>query len=236
MNDCSNAEIRDQLPDLLHDRLAVSMRDVVVAHVADCADCREELELLRGAHVVLVSETPRIDISRIVAALPKPPVADRMPGVTPLRTTVRTPARRMMRMDWRIAAAVTFLAVGGSSVALLNRAPTADRALADSGLAAPVVQTTAPIADVQRADTQVAANTVASSSAAVSQTNSSEESVADVQAAADVSPGGRFAGLTEEQMKALLGDIGELPAVPVTEPDPVAIQVVNSGSATTGGW
>ena len=55
MNDCTNAEIRDQLPDLLHDRLTVSVRDVVVAHVADCADCREELELLRGVRVAMLA-------------------------------------------------------------------------------------------------------------------------------------------------------------------------------------
>ena len=240
MNDCSNAEIRDQLPDLLHDRLAVSVRDVVVAHVADCVDCREELELLRGVHVMLVTQTPRVNVSQIVAALPKPAAVRSTP--------VQAPARRMMRMDWRIAAAVTFLAVGGSSVALLNRAPTVDRAFADSGLAVPATATPAAVADVAAAvtaapssapvvDSQVVASATAPSSATVgSQLDGASDAVADVQAAADVSPGGRLAGLTEEQLKALLGDIGELPAVPVTEPEPVTIQVVNSGSESTGGW
>jgi hypothetical protein len=211
MNDCSNAEIRDQLPDLLHDRLVVGMRDMVVAHVSDCVDCREELELLRGVQQVLVTETPRIDITQIVAALPRPSVA----------RPARTPARRMMRMDWRIAAAVTFLAVGGSSVALLNRAPATAGAFSDSGSV------------VASAATTVAA--VPSSSASNASSSASDETVADAQAAADVSPGGRFSGLTDAQLQALIGDIGDLPAVPVTEPDPVAIRVVNSAAAAPEG-
>src|SRR4029078_419075 len=47
MNDCLNAEMRDLLPDLLHDRLAADVRAAVTAHVSACIDCREELEVLR---------------------------------------------------------------------------------------------------------------------------------------------------------------------------------------------
>ena len=96
MNDCSNAEIRDQLPDLLHDRLTVSARAVVIAHVDGCADCRDELELLRGVRWALVARTPRVDIAYIVGALPKPPRAERPP-----------PSRQRRWADWRVAAAVT---------------------------------------------------------------------------------------------------------------------------------
>ena len=48
MSDCPNAEIRDLLPDLLHDRLDAPTRARVLAHVDGCADCRSELELLRS--------------------------------------------------------------------------------------------------------------------------------------------------------------------------------------------
>src|SRR5471032_794900 len=110
MTDCPNAEIRDRLPDLLHERLDESVRTAVMAHVADCADCREELELLRGVRSALLARTPRVNVSQIVAALPKPSAR-----------AVPAAARRARRIDWRIAATVTFLAVGGSSVAVLNR-------------------------------------------------------------------------------------------------------------------
>jgi hypothetical protein len=63
MNDCPNAEIRDRLPDLLHDRLDVSTRAAVMAHVDDCVDCRAELELLKGVRGVMVARTPRVDIN-----------------------------------------------------------------------------------------------------------------------------------------------------------------------------
>ena len=74
MNDCSNAEIRDRLPDLLHERLDASARATVAAHVADCADCREELELLRDVRAALAAQTPRDRHRRRRAArFPQPP-------------------------------------------------------------------------------------------------------------------------------------------------------------------
>src|SRR5215510_12742869 len=109
MNDCVNAEMRDRLPDLLNDRLAANEQAEVVAHLAACADCREELELLRAIRSMLSAPTLRVDVARVVSALPKPPS----------RATSR-PTRRTWA-DWRIAAAITVLAVGGSSVALINR-------------------------------------------------------------------------------------------------------------------
>ncbi len=72
MSDCSNAEIRDLLPDLMHDRLDAHTRARVIAHVDGCADCRSELELLRSLRGSLDRATPRVDVDRIVAALPTP--------------------------------------------------------------------------------------------------------------------------------------------------------------------
>src|SRR4051794_33062265 len=110
MNDCSNAEIRDQLPDLLHERLDLSARAVIVAHVEGCVDCRDELEWLRGVQRTLIARAPHVDLQYVLAALPKPPAR-----------TLKVQASRRRWTDWRIAAAVTFLVAGGSSVAVLNR-------------------------------------------------------------------------------------------------------------------
>ena len=38
MTDCPNAEMRDRLPDLLHERLETSVRAAVMAHVDQCDD------------------------------------------------------------------------------------------------------------------------------------------------------------------------------------------------------
>ena len=97
MTDCTNADIRDQLPDLLHGRLDDVARARVEAHVRTCVDCGQELALLqalRGA-----APAPRVDVERIVAALPAP-----------------RRGRRWSASAWQIAAAVVFLAVGSSTL------------------------------------------------------------------------------------------------------------------------
>ena len=40
MNDCQNAEIRDQLPDLLHDRLDATRRESRCRQRGVCLGCR----------------------------------------------------------------------------------------------------------------------------------------------------------------------------------------------------
>jgi hypothetical protein len=214
MNDCSNADIRDQLPDLLHDRLNVTARAAVVAHVDSCVDCRDELELLRGVRAALVTQAPRIDIAYVVGALPKPPAR-----------TIAAPLPRRHWADWRVAAAVTLLVAGGSSVALLNRAPNAPDT-AQSAIVTPALQQTSPAA-IASTSPSANSNSASSTPKAPNQTLAS----ADDQEA-DVGPDGRFAGLNDTQLKALLGEIDRLEAVPVTEPDPVMIKVnlANPGS------
>src|SRR3954468_8108873 len=97
MNDCTNADIRDQLPDLLHERLDASGRAEVLAHLSGCTDCRDELRLLGEVRSALESRVPRVDVNYVVQALPKPPA----------QRTLRLEPRRRVWSDWRIAAAVT---------------------------------------------------------------------------------------------------------------------------------
>src|SRR3954470_9738009 len=79
MNDCMNAEVRDALPDLMHGRLSDLDKVTMGAHVETCADCREELRLLQEIRAS-APIAPRIDVTRIVAALPvaMPTVADQL--------------------------------------------------------------------------------------------------------------------------------------------------------------
>lgn len=102
MTDCPNGDIRDLLPDLLHGRLGAAERAVVEAHLRECEDCRDELELLRSMRSAL-RRAPAVNVDRIVAEIP--------PYCAPVR---QRPARTWS--GWRIAAAVTLLAAGGSSV------------------------------------------------------------------------------------------------------------------------
>ena len=105
MRDCSNGEMRDRLPELMHNRLSGEALVVVRAHVADCADCRAELALLEQLRSA--ASAPRIDASRVVARLPR---------------YRAVPAwRRAMHSAQLRAAAAVILFVG--SYAVLNRRP-----------------------------------------------------------------------------------------------------------------
>jgi hypothetical protein len=222
MNDCPNAEIRDQLPDLLHDRLDVSMRAAVMAHIDECADCRSELELLRGVHGMLTAQTPRVDINYVVSALPK-----RAPQA------LRVVPRRRVWSDWRIAAAVTVLAIGSGSFAILRQSGVGPAS------AVPPVVTQTNLASVDSSnggalptsDTigRVADNTRGSNTAPNNST-----SAEDQPASAGLATTARLADLNERQLQALLDQIDQLQAVPITEPEPVTIRVGSQSSSPEG--
>jgi anti-sigma factor RsiW len=107
MIECSNGEIRDQLPDFIHGRLRASDREAVAAHVTICVACTREVALLRELRGAL-AVAPAVDLARIVAALPRPRAVGR--------------AAPRFRVEWRIAAAVAAVAVGVASLTL--RGPT----------------------------------------------------------------------------------------------------------------
>lgn len=102
MNDCPNGDMRDRLPELLHDRLPGATRRDVERHLTGCDDCRAELALLRQLRSAM-GAIPMMDTSVIVAALPAP----------------RARQRRMV--GWRAAAAIAAIAVGGTSAAIVRQ-------------------------------------------------------------------------------------------------------------------
>jgi anti-sigma factor RsiW len=111
MTDCSNVEIRDLLPELLHGALPPAVRARVEAHVATCTNCADELAVLRSARGVLsAGPVPVVDAASIVAALPRPVSARAVP-------TARQAPRRSSTF-FRLAAAISFISLGGISVAV----------------------------------------------------------------------------------------------------------------------
>lgn len=103
MRDCTNVEMRELLPELMHDRLPADAHARLSAHLATCAECQAELELLRRVRAAVPA--PRVDVAGIASRLP----AYRSRGVFghPLR--------------WAIAAGL--VAVAGGSALLMRRAP-----------------------------------------------------------------------------------------------------------------
>jgi hypothetical protein len=168
MTDCPNAEMRDRLPDLLHERLETTVRAAVLAHVDECDDCRAEMTLLREARIVLSPEMRAVDvvaISRVVIERTRQPAM-------PMR-------RRSPWMDWRIAASVALLLVSAGSVKLLvgsREAPSPVAAVADSPSASPNAARPEPVAaePVARSEPVTTASAELSAAAAVSDLSESE--------------------------------------------------------------
>jgi hypothetical protein len=135
MRDCQDADLREELPGFAVDRMTGADRGRVAAHIVDCAECAAEVEMLRIAHRVMTRDVPRVDVARIVAALPAPPHVVARPvlvraeagakgDVAAVRPTVGRPERIVRRQPmwtaWRVAAVVSTIAVGGLSVAVIR--------------------------------------------------------------------------------------------------------------------
>lgn len=69
MSDCANVEMREALPELLHGRLDAHHAARVREHVAGCAECSAELELLERVRRAYMA-APAVDTARIVQSLP----------------------------------------------------------------------------------------------------------------------------------------------------------------------
>jgi hypothetical protein len=261
MNDCGNAEMRDQLPDLLHGRLDESAYAVVTAHIETCVDCHEELELLRAVLSMAHARAPKIDIAAIVRALPTPgqvvivaetvSVSDVPVSHSPLiaesvtapvvaaeakamvdRKVVPIASRRRVWSDWRVAAAVTLLVAGGSSAVVLKRGPNVDH----TSVSAPVTRTAAVAkgaTDSAPSATNLSASSAAGAAVAVNASSATPATVADAddRANTDMGNGNRLGDLDEQQLQTLLNKIDNLPAVPLAEPEPVSLHLSSQSSS-----
>jgi anti-sigma factor RsiW len=190
MTDCANGEVRDLLPDLLHERLTPAERQRVQAHVDGCAECRAELALLRGLRAAM-HRVPAIDTGAVAATIP----------------AYRAPARRSWA-SWRAAAAVALIAVGGASVALVQRG---------SGAHSDSTSTAAPTA-------VAVADPVATSGAAG--TAGETRRVAAAPSHRELALASAAIGeLDERELSTLVKDIEQFDAVPSAE--------VENGTAAT---
>lgn len=119
MTDCLNVEMRDRLPDLANESLDPSARVLVLAHIEECTLCAAEVAILQSVRTVVREATPRVDVASIVSALPRPKTATAAePGIVPIHSA--RSARRRTWGSWQIAAAVTMLAGGIGSYAVLR--------------------------------------------------------------------------------------------------------------------
>jgi len=136
MTECRSPELQDLLPDYAAELLDEAQMARVAGHVASCAPCADDLQLLRVVQRLRPAvSTP--DVARIVAALPAPPrVVTPLHGEAVVRDistapSMRTPVERQRltapsvpRRRWtsdgapslRIAAVLGVLLAGAASV------------------------------------------------------------------------------------------------------------------------
>ena len=109
MRDCANAGVRDRLPELVHGLLEGPELVGVESHVAECPDCAAEAALIRRAAGVIALGVPRVDATRIAAALP-------------IAETIAQPPRTVWAgRPLRIAAALLLAVVGIGTLQYVTR-------------------------------------------------------------------------------------------------------------------
>lgn len=123
MSDCGNAVVRDQLPEFVHSLLPATDRAVIEAHLADCDDCRAEVELLRTVQRAWApADATSPDVAAIVRALPRPPaLAPRLSLAEPGRADPKRPARRFASARWQLAAAALVIVAASLAMTIASR-------------------------------------------------------------------------------------------------------------------
>jgi anti-sigma factor RsiW len=219
MIDCSNTEMRDALPDVIHGGLDAAKLAEVEAHVASCAQCAAELALLRAA-VSTRPDAPPINVQRIVSALP---VAaknglllhrGRGEPESAVSSTVQRPRSIWTRPALRIAAAVAIVSAGALSL-LVGREVTNPEVQAGRNTSASAPENTAPAAPqaVAVAPTSPAQQVQPSPSPVRS------SPVTGIGAGLLMS---EVQQLSDEHLVALLSEIDDIDAVPLSEPETIA--------------
>jgi anti-sigma factor RsiW len=212
MRECEDEDLHDALPAYAAGRLAGPERARVAEHIAGCAECAAEAEVLRVAHQVMTQDAPQADVSRIVAALPAPPRTAARPMLVrteeaaaqaiSTRPVVKRPSRavgyRPLWTGWRIAAAVSTIAIGGLSVAVLR-----DLGGARSGPVTVPAVVSAPAADDGHP-------------------NRGDDTENIASADGGLAVGGGLSDLSEREMEGLLKDLDGIEASPSGEPDAAA--------------
>ena len=218
MFDCANVEMRELLADLAAGTLDDATRVRVERHVASCAECASELETLRLVRSAYAG-TPTVDVRRIVAALPKPvPFPQRAHGGHPVKRWI----------DWRLAAALTMISVGGLSLAVAHRR-SMEVLPRDSTAAVPSVDT--PRATP--AKVAVAGGAPSGSHDTTRHVGQSGRPPEKSPPKAQLAFAGGMDDMDDASIKALLGALEEMdraPVAPSEEPDPTPVlPVIKTG-------
>ncbi len=192
MNRCTEVDVQEMLPDLLHGKLEARARARVEAHVATCEDCAEDLEVLRTVKSAAVF-IPAIDVDRVVRQIP------------PYRVIVpaaQVPARSRV-VSWLVAASLAVVVLGGGSLLMIQQKPLPQRvARVDSSKSG------------SKSGQQVARNPAASVVASKGPASAEPRPHALAMATG-------VDGLSDNNLRQLMNDMDSFDALPTTEPEAV---------------
>ena len=198
MTECSSGEMRDLLPDLLHGRLDAGVRGTVEAHLAHCADCRDELVLLGHLRATL-QRGPAVDAGTIAAMIPP----------------YRAPVRRNWN-GWRAAAAVALITIGVTSVAVVRHSGTTEGRMPDTRS----VVASAPASMPSIVSGPAEVTSAAPSPPATETSHSMARATVPAAAARELAVGGAVGDLSDRELKALVADMESLNAIPLIDAEP----------------
>jgi anti-sigma factor RsiW len=203
MNRCSNSDIRELLPDLLHGTLAADARARVEAHVATCGECGEELGVLRTVKTAAVF-APRIDVDRVVRQIP--------PYRTIVPVTERPASTRVV--SWLVAATMAIVVIGGGSLVLMKPR---------------VVNDPPAVASTQRAPAPNPAESTQLKPSVRDAGATGRTAVVTAPHPRALALAANVDDLSDGDLRQLMNDMNRFDALPASEPDPVIS--VDSGTS-----
>lgn len=207
MNRCTELDIQEMLPDLLHGKLDARGTARVEAHVASCEECREDLEVLRTVKSAAVF-VPAIDAERVVRQ------------IGPYRTMIppREVPARSRAAAWLVAASLVLVVASGGSVLLMqqNRSDRPTRETIDSRVsnAAAGPESLGPVVIRGGVPLQERISTTPAATHALALATGVD-------------------GLSDNNLRQLMTDMDTFDALPATEPEPV-ISVDNGDGLEQG--
>ena len=192
MNKCTDSDIQEMLPDLLHSALADAAKKRVEAHLATCETCQEELDVIRTVKNAAIF-APSINVDRVVRQIPP---------YRPIVPAIEQPARTRM-LSWLVAAGLALAVVGGGSAIVMRQIANESGSAVASGSAGTGVTTPpATKAPEPTVEPDIASPSTASPTHALALAT-------DVEA------------LSDGNLVQLMNDMDRFDALPNAEPDPV---------------
>jgi len=200
MNKCTDSNIQEMLPDLLHRTLAEGERLRVEKHIASCESCQEDLDVLRTVKDAAVF-APSIDVDRVVRQI--------LPYQTIIPETERPATKRPVStrmVSWLVAASLALVALGGGSVLLQSKGGTVVRSSENQ-------RTPSTVAKVPETSKPSAPESVVAVLPPAQTTVAPRPHALALAAEAD--------GLSDGSLVQLMNDMDTFDALPGSEPDPV---------------